>query len=113
MGDCQAHVLKVNWFSAALPIHLSVFGTTMKVGAVLFCFLMDKAEHVLQLSVAHFIAPISRSRLLSLDRELCFSRFRVKDTRSRRQIQNDKMNNSRYYPPFFKYFEKHSQKMNI
>ena len=37
-----------NWFSAALPIHLSVFGTTMMVmvDAVVFCFLISKAEHM-------------------------------------------------------------------
>ena len=50
VGDCQSHVLNFNWFSAALPIHLNVFGITMKVDAVVFCFLIGKAEHMLQLS---------------------------------------------------------------
>ena len=39
----------------------------------------------------HFLASISRCRVLRQDRELCFSRLRVKKARSRRQIKNDKM----------------------
>ena len=37
----------------------------------------------------YFVTSISRCRLFSQDRELCFSRLRVKEARSRRQIQND------------------------
>ena len=44
----------------------------------------------------HFLASISRCRLLSQDWELCFSRLRVKEARSRRQIQNNKINSLRY-----------------
>ena len=44
----------------------------------------------------HFLASISRSRLLSRDREICFTRLRVKDARSRRQIQNYKIYSLRY-----------------
>ena len=50
LGDCQSHVLNFNWFSAAHPIHLIVFGTTIKVDAVVFCLLIGKAENMLQLS---------------------------------------------------------------
>ena len=39
----------------------------------------------------HFLASISCCWLLSQDRELCYSRLRVKEARSRRQIQNDKI----------------------
>ena len=55
--------------------------------------------------VSHFYAPISRCRLLSQNRELCFSRLRVKEARSRRQIQNDIIYNLRYYPSFSDFFE--------
>ena len=48
----------------------------------------------------HFLASISRCRLISQDRELYFSRLRVKKARIRRRIQNDKIYNSRYYPSF-------------
>ena len=44
----------------------------------------------------YFHASISRCRLLSQDRELCFSRLRIKEARSRRQIQNDKIYSLRY-----------------
>ena len=42
----------------------------------------------------HFLASfhtVSRCRLFSQDRELCFSQLHVKEARSRRQIQNDKI----------------------
>ena len=49
---------------------------------------------------SQFPASISRCRLLSQGRELCFSRLRLKKARSRRQFQNDKIYNLRYYPSF-------------
>ena len=50
--------------------------------------------HITEYSLSvcpYFLASISRCRLSSKDRELCFSRFRVKNVWRRRQIQNDKI----------------------
>ena len=60
----------------------------------------------------YFLASISRCRLLSQDRELCFSQLRVKKARSRQQIQNDNIYSQNNYA-FFRYFQKHPPIMNI
>ena len=53
----------------------------------------------------HFLASISRCRLLSQDRKLCFCRLRVKVARSRRQIQNHEVSHLQYYLSFLDLFK--------